>query len=156
MPQITTVFYYFLVLFYFFDEPNNITLLQLLKCVYAKFTFVWIFLGCQEALGMENGVILDAQINASSEFNVRHAANLGRLHVLVGEGKTGAWSAATLDVNQWLQIDLVNQHVTVTRVATQGRNGYNQWVTSYKLQYRGNGENFKYYREQGQTEDKVI
>jgi len=104
---------------------------------------------------MENGVILDAQINASSEFNARHAANLGRLYVLAGEGKTGAWSAGTLDVNQWLQIDLVNQHITVTRVATQGRNGYNQWVTSYKLQYRGNGENFKFYREQGQTEDKV-
>lgn len=104
---------------------------------------------------MENGAILDSQINASSEYKANHPAHQGRLHLLAGEGKTGAWSAATLDVNQWLQIDLVNQHMTVTRVATQGRSDHNQWVTLYNLQYSGDAVNFKYYREQGQTEDKV-
>jgi len=45
----------------------------------------------------------------------------------------------------------------VTRVATQGRYSvYNQWVTKYKLQYSDDGVNFQYYKEQGQTTDKVI
>ena len=98
---------------------------------------------------METGAISDAQISASSEYNANYAAKQGRLHFLAVPGKAGSWSAKTNNVNQWLQIDLGNQHTKVTRVATQGRNDYSQWVTKYKLQYSDNGVNFKYYRENG-------
>ena len=98
---------------------------------------------------METGAISDAQISASSEYNANYAAKQGRLHFLAVPGIAGSWSAKTNNVNQWLQIDLGNQHTKVTRVATQGRNDYSQWVTKYKLQYSDDGVNFQYYRENG-------
>ena len=54
----------------------------------------------------------------------------GRLHFketnVNDNYKAGAWSALTSDANQWLQADLGNNYVTVTRVATQGRDGVSQ------------------------------
>ena len=100
---------------------------------------------------MESGAISDAQISASSQWDANHAAKQGRLHFQAVSGKAGSWSAQFNNLNQWLQIDLGNQHAKVTRVATQGRNAaYSQWVTKYKLQYSDDGVNFKYYRDQGQ------
>ena len=98
---------------------------------------------------METGAISDAQISASSEWDANHAAKQGRLHFQAVSGKAGSWSAQFNDLNQWLQIDLGNQHAKVTRVATQGRNAYSQWVTKYKLQYSDDGVNFQSYRENG-------
>ena len=110
---------------------------------------------------MESGAISGSQISASSEFNANHAANQGRLNFQETALKSGSWSAATNDVNQWLQIDLGSQ-AEVTRIATQGRNynpqwpgPHSQWVTKYKVQYSNDGVNFQYYKEQGQSADKV-
>ena len=102
---------------------------------------------------MADGAIIDGQVTASSQVNANHAAKQGRLH-FKGIWKAGAWSAGRNDDNQWLQIDLIGQY-KVTRVATQGRNGYAQWVTEYKLQYGEDGKNFQHYREPGQTTNKV-
>ena len=111
---------------------------------------------------MESYAISDAQINASSENDVNHAAIQGRLNFQETSIKAGAWAAATNDVNQWLQVDLGKQFTKVTRVATQGRNyssqwnrSHSQWVTKYKLQYSDDGVNFQYHREQGQNTIKV-
>ena len=111
---------------------------------------------CQDAVGMENGAISDGQVSASSQWDVNHAPRQGRLNFQAVPGKAGSWSARANDVNQWFQIDLRNQNTKVTRVATQGRNAYGQWVTKYKLQYSNDGQNFHYYREQGQSAIKVI
>jgi len=105
---------------------------------------------------MERGSISDAQITASSEYSDSyfrcHLAEDSRLH-------TGtAWSAATNDASQWLQIDLGVQYPTVTRVATQGFSGLfsSEWVTEYKLQFSINdGVTFHYYVGQEQVTDKV-
>ena len=110
---------------------------------------------CQQSLGMENGAIPDGHVSASSQWNANHAARQGRLNFQAVPGKAGSWSARRNDANQWLQIDLGNQFTRITRVATQGRNGYSQWVTKYKLQYSNDGVNFQHYREQGQTQTKV-
>lgn len=106
---------------------------------------------------MENGVILDGQITASSEKSSSHAARQGRLHHSGGPDTFGSWTAANDDLHQWLQVDIGSPYTKVTRVATQGRNAdnANQWVTMYKLQYGSNGVHFRYYREQGQTTNKV-
>ena len=104
---------------------------------------------------MADGAISDSQISASSQLDSSHAATQARLHFKATAGKAGSWSAGINDVNQWLQIDLGSRHTNVTRVASQGRNDSLQWVTKYKLQYSNNGVNFQYYREQGQTADKV-
>ena len=104
---------------------------------------------------MENGAISDGQISASSEKSDNHAAIQGRLHFQAGNGKKGSWSAKTKDRNQWLQVDLVNQHTKVTRVATQGRNKKNQWVKEYKLQYGNDTVNMQDYMKRGQVTVKI-
>ena len=103
---------------------------------------------------MEDGEITDGQISASSEYAVpRLAASNARLNTKI---QSGAWAAATNNADQWLQIDLGDNDTQITRVATQGRDdGYNQWVTNYKLQYSDDGVTFQYYREQGKTNDTV-
>ena len=108
---------------------------------------------CKQALGMKSGDIYDRQISASSEWDSNHAAIQGRLFFLAGSGKQGAWSAKQNNLDQWLQIDLLDQITKVTAVSTQGRNGASQWVTKYKLQYSVDGSKFQYYTEVG---EKVI
>ena len=110
---------------------------------------------CQDtALGMESRNITDGQISASSEWNDSYAAVQGRLNFKQSGNKQGAWSADTNDANQWLQVDLIGQYI-VTRVATQGGTGHDEWVTEYKIQYGDDGKNFQYHREQGKNTDKV-
>jgi len=101
---------------------------------------------------MESGSILDGQISASSEYpshNLGHHAYQGRLHLQETLQRAGGWSARQVDASQWLQVNLGSPH-WVTRLAIQGRNGYNQWVTKFNLQYSDRGVIFQYYREQGQ------
>ena len=105
---------------------------------------------------MENGEISARRISASSQWDGGHAAEQGRLHFQKSGAKQGAWSTGKNDLEQWLQIDLGSQFTRVTGVATQGRNDrYSQWVRRYKLLYSNNGENFQYYKEQGQSTVKV-
>lgn len=126
-----------------------------------KYLYV-VSLDCHDPLGMENGAISDKQIIASSEWNEKHSANMGRLHFNGGAlGKASAWISLTKDADQWLQIDLFslgNKYTRITGVATQGRRNekHQQWVSKYKLQYSSDGVNFRYYKEQGQTADKVL
>ena len=105
---------------------------------------------------MESGAILDSQISASSEWDSNHAAQQARLHFVQTVHRTGAWSARSNDLNQWLQVDLLNT-TRVSGVATQGRNGCpcDQWVTKYKLQYSEDGQAFKFYRRSGDKSDTV-
>ncbi|RMX59622.1 hypothetical protein pdam_00010509, partial [Pocillopora damicornis] len=103
---------------------------------------------CQQALGMESGIISDGQISVSSEWHTgKFGVNMSRLN------SPRSWKSGTKDNYQWLQIDLGNPLTTITRVATQGReNSQNpQWVTKYQLQYSVNGINFLYYKEHGQN-----
>ena len=136
------------------DWKHNKTLLTLQFYLFHKIT-------CRQtkALGMENSLIPDGQIDASSKWDVNHAAEQGRLHFQATGDKAGAWSARTNDVNQWIQVDLIDPYTLVTGVATQGRNAFNidQWVTKYRLRYSNDRKNFRYYKQQGKTQatDKV-
>ena len=86
------------------------------------------------SLGLEDGRIQDGAMSASSQYNIYCAAKLGRLNLEAKSGNVGAWCVLTRDANQWLQIDL-GGGTTVTKVATQGRQDYDQWVTSYAISY---------------------
>ena len=110
--------------------------------------------GCVAPLGMEDGAITDAQITASSRVDGNHSAVQARLNFKGDGSKAGAWSALTDDRNQWLQVDL-GSYTRVTRIATQGRNGYNEWVTKYKLQYSDDEGNFQLYKKVGESVAKV-
>ena len=127
------------------DDKNNSNIL-----------YLFLLALCEIALGVESGAIKDAQITASSAYSSRHAAYNGRLNRKARVANSaGSWTARTSNANEWLQIDLGNHYTTVSGVATQGRNGYGQWVKQYKLQYSNDGTNFQYHREQGQSSDKV-
>lgn len=106
---------------------------------------------------MENGAIPDRQISASSHYSSYSTPYRGRLHLKTRSGiYSGGWAAKYNDLYQWLQVDMGHQNTIVTAVATQGKDDTNQWVKKYKLQYRvWNGGSYKYYREQGQSVDKV-
>ena len=94
---------------------------------------------------MENGAIHDSMITASSSLDNKHAAFHARLHLTADSSTGGGWSALKDDFNQWLQIEL-GGYTTVTRVATQGGNGRNEWVTKYRLLYSSAGNIFMYYK----------
>ena len=114
---------------------------------------------CQELPVMENGTIAQRQISDSSQCDIDDASNQGRLHFTAIVSEQRAWVAVTTEAEQWLQVDLGSDHMIarVTRIKTQGRRGvYSQWVTKYKIQYsHDEGDTHQYYRDQGQTTDKV-
>jgi len=97
---------------------------------------------------MENGAIPDSWIDASSTYSPAYNFHLARLRNNVG------WAALVNDGNQWLQVDL-QQTIRVTSIATQGRSDYPQWVTKYKLDYGDDGQNFMFYRRNGDQSDTV-
>ena len=100
---------------------------------------------CDKALGMENGLIADGQITASSYLSGSHEPFLARLHLKpVPLGRIGAWASLYNDLNQWLQVDVGRQY-NVSRIATQGREDIGQWVTKYKLQFSEDGVMFYNY-----------
>ncbi len=80
------------------------------------------------SLGLEDGRIPDGAMSASSVYNSKRAAKHGRLNL------AGAWGVNSNYPPQWLQIDL-GRGTTVTKVATQGRQDADQWVTSYSISY---------------------
>ena len=98
---------------------------------------------------MEKGAISDGHISASSQLDANHEASQGRLNL------KGSWSAYANDAEQWLQIDLGSNPVTITRVETQGINFQSQWVINYTMKYSDDGLNFQLYKQQGQSEHKV-
>ena len=103
---------------------------------------------------MENGAVSDEQISASSQKDDNYAANRARLNMKISGIKQGGWLPLTSDLNQWLQVEL-GGYTTVTGVATQGRNGYDQWVTKYKLLYSYDGVTYHLYKERGENSGKV-
>ena len=102
---------------------------------------------------MESGAILDSQISASTEYDDQYLASYGRLNYR----NRWAWSSLENDADQWLQVDINSQHISVVRVATEGNQPFlfEEYVTQYQLQYGNGGQVFYYYREQGESTDKV-
>nr|XP_042124833.1 coagulation factor VIII isoform X2 [Peromyscus maniculatus bairdii] len=74
---------------------------------------------CSIPLGMENKVISDTQITASSYFTNMFASwspSQARLHL---QGRTNAWRPQVNDPKEWLQVDL-QKTMKVTAIITQG------------------------------------
>ena len=103
---------------------------------------------CLMSLGLEDGRIQDVAMSASSFYSNNHAAKLGRLN-LKAAGHAGAWCVKTANAYQWLQIDL-GGGTTVTKIVTQGRQDYDQWVTSYAVSYNPVKSNWVYVMTHGE------
>ena len=138
-----------------FNIVNSFTSPPIQPIIFDNLIFLILSSECQQALGMESGAIPIEQISASSQWDVNHAVIQSRLNFKAKPGKAGSWSARRNDANQWLQIDTNNQLTNITGVATQGMNGYRQWVTRYQLQYSDDGKRFQYYKEEGKPVFKV-
>ncbi|CAB4011152.1 Hypothetical predicted protein, partial [Paramuricea clavata] len=100
----------------------------------------------EAAFGMQNGMIQDSQITASSIHHPTLSTKKGRLN-----GAT-SWSAKWSNVNEWIQVDLGREGV-VTAIATQGRgDNYGQWVITYSVSYGSNGNAPEPYEINGVVE----
>ena len=97
---------------------------------------------------MENGLLLNSAITASSVYGAStHRSWEARLNN-VPKGNSGAWSAASNKAGQWLQIDLGEERL-LTNFATQGRPSSAQWVTSYTILFSSDSVTWTEYRENG-------
>jgi len=82
----------------------------------------------------------------SFQFNSSHGASNARLGHVAEHGTAGAWSPSSVDLGQWIQVDLGNFAI-VSKIATQGRQDAAQWVTQYKVSYSTYGRHFMFYRQ---------
>ena len=105
---------------------------------------------CSLPLGLENGHVPDAAFSASSSYNAKHAPARARLNLQGNSKGYGAWCAKTNDGKQWLQIDF-GELVRVTKVATQGQQDGNHWVTKFTLSYSMDGIHWAEYKENSVT-----
>ncbi|KAI8498801.1 hypothetical protein Bbelb_232540, partial [Branchiostoma belcheri] len=105
-------------------------------------------------LGMENGLIPDGNITASST-HVNCSTETARLKSAV-PGRTAGWCPETANTDQWLQVHLESE-VRVTGVVVQGQGGGHDdaWVTSFKLLHSLDGDTWTVYLD-GQGREKVF
>ena len=98
---------------------------------------------CNGSLGMEDGRIPASQITASSEYDSIHGPANARLNRPAGDSTTtGAWSARTNDLLQWIQVDFGVPKI-VLGIVLQGKEGDDdQWVTRYRVEYKYEGSSW--------------
>ncbi|KAL9982722.1 hypothetical protein ACROYT_G004805 [Oculina patagonica] len=89
---------------------------------------------CNSPLGLEDKSIPNSDITASSKWDNYHGPERGRLNTVLSGYYKGAWSAKHRVVGEWIQINL-RKITKITAIATQGRQGTDQWVTSYRVCY---------------------
>ena len=95
------------------------------------------------------------QLTASSHYNNIPRADRSRLHTTEGNGNAGAWSSSTLSVGEYIQVDLRTVR-RLERVATQGRQDNEQRVTSYRIAYSIDDENYAYIYNDDDGSDTVF
>ncbi|XP_069472868.1 contactin-associated protein-like 5 [Ambystoma mexicanum] len=81
---------------------------------------------------------------SSSELFGIHSPSFAKLNRRDG---AGGWSPVESNAQQWLQVDL-GEKLEINAVATQGRYGSSDWVTSYVLMFSDTGHNWKQYRQE--------
>ncbi|XP_041420593.1 contactin-associated protein-like 4 isoform X1 [Xenopus laevis] len=85
-----------------------------------------------------------SHFSSSSELSSSHSAGFARLNRRDG---AGGWSPLSSNKYQWLQIDL-GERSEITGIATQGKYGSSDWVTSYILMFSDTGRNWKQYHQE--------
>uniref|UniRef100_H3CRA8 Contactin associated protein like 3 n=1 Tax=Tetraodon nigroviridis TaxID=99883 RepID=H3CRA8_TETNG len=85
-----------------------------------------------------------SSFRSSSQLSGSHAPGFAKLNRRDG---AGGWSPLSSDRYQWLEVDL-GQRTEVTAVATQGRYGSSDWLTSYLLMFSDTGHNWKQHRQE--------
>ncbi|XP_066267851.1 uncharacterized protein [Branchiostoma lanceolatum] len=103
------------------------------------------FIGCNNPLGLESGVIIRDQINVSSFLDQKHTPN----HVRLNSGSS--WKVEDNDARPWIQVDLLDSHV-VAGVITQGGGKDGGDVTSFSLSFSIDGNQWLPYNNNETTQ----
>ena len=99
---------------------------------------------------MQSTEIRDAQINASSNYDVYYRDNYARLN-----HPTSFWRTDNSDnVNPWLQIDFLSETI-VNSIETQGGSTSSR-VETYTVSYGNDGVTFQIYKENGVDKVKQL
>ncbi|XP_068590882.1 contactin-associated protein-like 4 [Cebidichthys violaceus] len=85
-----------------------------------------------------------SSFRSSSQLSSSHAPGFAKLNRRDG---AGGWSPLASDGYQWLEVDL-GERTRITAVATQGRYGSSDWLTSYLLMFSDTGHNWRQYRQE--------
>ncbi|XP_047446526.1 contactin-associated protein-like 4 isoform X2 [Mugil cephalus] len=85
-----------------------------------------------------------SSFRSSSQLSGSHAPGFAKLNRRDG---AGGWSPLVSDRYQWLEVDL-GERTKITAVATQGRYGSSDWLTSYLLMFSDTGHNWKQLRQE--------
>ena len=93
--------------------------------------------------GVADGTQLSASRQGASHFGNKHG---GRLLTFTTGSRS--WESSSKNQFQYFQVDL-GLVTTVTAVATQGRDGFNAYVKSYRLYYSNDGNSWTAYSEGG-------
>ena len=109
-------------------------------------TFFRVGRRCNRPMGLQTGAIKNSMVTASSQWNNYHAAFLGRLHWGRRGRYMGAWSAKHNNRYQYLQVDF-GRAAKIIRIATQGRQDADQWVTQYYVMHSLDLLRFSEYKE---------
>ncbi|KAI1889757.1 hypothetical protein AGOR_G00166220 [Albula goreensis] len=116
--------------------------------------------GCSEPLGMKSRLISDSQLSASSAFRTwgidaftwhPHFARLDK------QGKTNAWTAASNNRSEWLQVDLESPK-RITGIITQGAKDFGvvQFVSAFKVAYGDDGQSWTVFKDEKTKRDKIF
>ncbi|KAM3606003.1 uncharacterized protein V6R79_008890 [Siganus canaliculatus] len=88
--------------------------------------------------------LLPQSFSSSSQLSGSHGPGFAKLNRREG---AGGWSPLNSDRYQWLEVDL-GERTQITAIATQGRYGSSDWLTSYLLMFSDTGHNWRQYRQE--------
>ncbi|XP_046389468.1 hemocytin isoform X2 [Ischnura elegans] len=91
---------------------------------------------CKDEMGLENGLMSDGQIEASSvrdNSDIFSPKNV-RPNTPTDYGHGGAWIPSTNSLHEWIQFDFLEPR-NLTGIITKGQNHGNSWVESYKVMH---------------------
>ena len=99
-------------------------------------------------LGMENGLIMDSQLNASSEkYYYFSGAASGRFNSkTMPNHRLGGWIAAEDDTAPWFQVNFIN-NATITAIVTQGLETGENYVKEYTVAFNSSETGFQNYTD---------
>ncbi|KAL2088314.1 hypothetical protein ACEWY4_015213 [Coilia grayii] len=114
---------------------------------------------CTNALGLGSERISDEKMTASSALSKGLLGLTWHPHYarLDTWGRINAWSPATNDRSQWLQVDLGSPK-RVTGIITQGAKDFGviQFVSAFKVAYSDDGSSWRVLQDQSRKSDKIF
>ncbi|XP_029683615.1 contactin-associated protein-like 5 isoform X2 [Takifugu rubripes] len=88
--------------------------------------------------------LLPSSFRSSSQLSSSHGPVFAKVNRREG---AGGWSPLVSDRYQWLEVDL-GRRTQISAIATQGRYGSSDWLTSYMLMFSDTGHNWRQHRQE--------